>query len=507
MTDLPLLQIQNISKAFPGVQALKDVSINVRAGEVHALVGENGAGKSTLMKILAGVFPPDSGAMLWEGQPLILASPAAAQRQGISIIYQEFNLLPHLTVAENVLLNREPRNRLGLIDWRALNQRTRDLMRLLETDVDPEAEVSSLSVAQQQIVEIIKALSFDSRLIIMDEPTAALNPTEVGHLFQTVERLKARGSAVIFISHRLDEIFQISDTITVLKDGQLVTSVPSRELTKDEVVRLMVGRQLSDAFPPKAQNVSDQRLLEVEGLSTARLRDVSLTLRPGEILGVAGLEGHGQRELVRALFGLENVTAGRLAIEGNAVRIHGPRDAIRAGIVFISDDRKVDGLALVLSVRENVALPNLSAFTERGLVSRQREHGAVRKVVEAVDVRTPTIERAVRLLSGGNQQKTALGKWLVGSPRIMLFVEPTRGIDVGAKLEIYRLMRDLANKGAGIIMVSSDLLELLGMSDRVLVVRSGALVAELSGDMATEETIMRAATGVTRDVTTGVLNG
>ncbi|MBC7810637.1 MAG: ATP-binding cassette domain-containing protein, partial [Burkholderiales bacterium] len=407
----------------------------------------------------------------------------------------EFNLLPDLSVAENVLLNREPRRRFGLIDWKALNQRTRELMALLETNIDPETPVSELSVAQQQIVEIVKALAIDARLIIMDEPTAALNPVEVGHLFSVVERLKARGSAVIFISHRLDEVFHISEHITVLKDGQVVGSSPATDMNREEVVRLMVGRQLQDIFPPLARRTRETPILEANNLTTPRLRDVSFKMYPGEILGIAGLEGHGQRELARALFALEPMSRGELRLNGQPLRLRHPEDAISAGIVFISDDRKGDGLALPLAVRENVALPNLDIVSRFGFVSGQQERGIVSKVVEALSVRTPSIEQQVRLLSGGNQQKVVLSKWLVGTPKILVFVEPTRGIDVGAKVEIYRLMGELAREGASILMVSSDLLELLGMSGRVLVMREGAVTAELSAAEANEESIMRAATG------------
>jgi ribose transport system ATP-binding protein len=495
MTTHPLLEVQNISKSFPGVRALSDVSFAVRAGEVHALVGENGAGKSTLMKILAGVYQPDTGRIFWEGQPVTLHNPAEAQRQGISIIYQEFNLLPDLTVAENILLNREPRNRFGFIDWKTLNKRTHELIALLETDIDPETLVSELSVAQQQIIEIVKALAIDARLIIMDEPTAALNPTEVAHLFNTVERLKARGNAVIFISHRLDEIFRISDHITVLKDGQLAGSAPASQLTREEVVRLMVGRQLQDIFPPTTKPIDTAPMLEANGLVTSHLHGVSFRLYPGEIVGVAGLEGHGQRELARTLFGIEPIHSGEIFIYRQPVKLRSPGDAIRNGIAFISDDRKIEGLALSLCVRENAALPNLNDFSRMGIVSDSSERQAVNKIVDQLAVKTPSIEQQVRLLSGGNQQKTVLSKWLLGKPRILVFVEPTRGIDVGAKVEIYRLMHQLAGEGASILMVSSDLLELLGMSSRVLVMRNGSITAELPGD-ATEEAVMLAATGV-----------
>lgn len=495
MTSQPLLKIEQISKSFPGVHALRNVSFAINTGESHALVGENGAGKSTLMKILAGVYRPDEGQLVWQGQPLHLHSPADAQRQGIRIIYQEFNLLPDLTVAENILLNREPRTRFGFIDWKRMNSRTAELLAQLEIPISPEAIVRSLTVAQQQIVEIVKALAGDVKLLIMDEPTAALNPTEVKHLFTAIRRLMTQGTTVIFISHRLDEVLEISDTVTVLKDGQFVASQPSTGLTKEEIVRQMVGRSLEDIFPPRLQSKGDLPLLEIRGLSTPMLRDVSFKLYPGEVLGFAGLEGHGQREVARALFGLEPLRGGEFLVDGKPINLRDPRAAIDAGIVFISDDRKLEGLALTLGVRENVALPSLSRFSRYGLVHQPDEQKVVAEKVSSIGVKTPTIEQAVRLLSGGNQQKTVLAKWLIKNPRILIFAEPTRGIDIGAKVEIYRLIHELANAGAGIVMVSSELLELLGMSSRILVMRNGQVQSELVGADATEERIMLDATG------------
>jgi ribose transport system ATP-binding protein len=492
----PLLAIQHISKRFPGVQALSDVSFDILKGEVHALVGENGAGKSTLMKILSGVYRPDSGMLLWEGQRLELHNPADAQRKGISIIYQEFNLLPDLTVAENVLLNREPRTRFGLLDWQALNNRTAELLSELETYIDPQQLVSTLSVAQQQMVEIVKALAVDARLIIMDEPTATLNPVEVGHLFNVVKRLTERDTSVIFISHRLDEVLTIADRVTVMKDGQWVTTQPAAELTEPDIVRLMIGRDLSDIFPPKRFPAAASPLLEVRNLHTPRLSEVSFEIAAGEIVGCVGLEGHGQRQLVRALFGLEPWTRGEVRLNGVPVRLHNPRAAIKHGIAFISDDRKAEGLALRLGVRENVALPNLSMFQRGGITQPRQERLTIAKIVETLGVKTPALDQEVRLLSGGNQQKSVLAKWLIQSPRLLIFIEPTRGIDVGAKLEIYQLIHSLAAEGAGILFVSSELLEVLGLSHRVLVMRDGRLCADLPHDECTEERIMLAATGV-----------
>jgi ribose transport system ATP-binding protein len=488
-------RVENISKAFPGVKALSEVSFDVAAGEVHALVGENGAGKSTLMKIMSGVYQPDAGHLVWEGQSVVLRTPQDAQARGIRIIYQEFNLLPDLTVAENILLNREPRTRLGLIDWRAMNAQASALLAQLQTDIPPTLPASALSVAQQQMVEIAKSLADDARLIIMDEPTAALNALEVEHLFAVIARLKSAGAGIIFISHRLEEVLHISDRVTVLKDGAVVATHPTSALTKPQIVTLMVGRDLKDIFPARTAPATAEPLLEVSGLQSDALRDVSFQIRPGEIVGFAGLEGQGQRELGRALFGLEPLRGGTISMQGARVPIGSPRDAIRAGIALVSDDRKRDGLALKLSVRENIALPNLPMFSRGGVVSRRAERSAAQRMIDALSIRTPTAEQSVRLLSGGNQQKAVLGKWMVHPPRLMVILEPTRGVDIGAKMEIYHLVHRMAQDGMGILVVSSELLELIGMCHRILVMHRGAIAAEFAGDEATEEAIMGVATG------------
>jgi ribose transport system ATP-binding protein len=491
-----LFRVHGVSKRFPGVNALTQVSFDVLPGEVHALVGENGAGKSTLMKILAGVYQPDEGQLFREGQPVDFRSPGDAQKAGISIIFQEFTLLPHLTVAENILLNREPRNRFGLLDWKAMNRRARELLALLETDIDPQGLVNELTVAQQQLTEIVKSLAVDARLLIMDEPTAALNPVEVGHLFKVIEHVRARGTGIIFISHRLEEVLKISQRITIMKDGQVVSTQPTSELNRDAIVRNMVGRELKDIFPARQPVASDAILLSVRDLTTPALQRVSLQLRPGEIVGLAGLEGQGQRELARALFGVEPIKSGEIQVDGKPVRLSSPQHAIAHGIAMVTDDRKGDGLALKLGVRENVALPNLPGFTRRGFVQSPAERGAVKTIIEQLAIKTPAMDQPIRLLSGGNQQKAVLGKWLVTPPRLMIIIEPTRGIDIGAKVEVYHLIHQLAQEGMGIVMVSGDLLELLGLSHRILVMHRGEVAAEIPGELATEESIMRAATGL-----------
>ncbi|MBW4438904.1 MAG: sugar ABC transporter ATP-binding protein [Pleurocapsa minor GSE-CHR-MK-17-07R] len=491
----PFFRVENISKSFPGVKALAGVSFDVAAGEVHALVGENGAGKSTLMKIMSGVYQPDEGQLLWEGQPIMLRTPHEAQARGIRIIYQEFNLLPDLTVAENILLNREPRNRWGLIDWRAMNQQAAAILALLKTNISPTLPASELTVAQQQLVEIAKSLAEDARLIIMDEPTAALNALEVEHLFGVIERLKTAGAGIIFISHRLEEVLHISDRVTVLKDGCLVGTHPTSALTKPQIVTLMVGRDLKDIFPAKHYPTHKTPLLEVRQLQSGVLHDISFQILPGEIVGFAGLEGQGQRELARSLFGLEPVRSGTIAVNGTAVRIQSPRQAIRAGIALVSDDRKRDGLALKLSVRENIALPNLPMLTRGGFVGARAERSAAQRMIDALNIRTPSAEQSVRLLSGGNQQKAVLGKWMVQPPSLMVIQEPTRGVDIGAKMEIYHLVYQMARDGMGILIVSSELLELIGLCHRILVMHRGTIAAEFPGDEATEESIMQVATG------------
>jgi ABC-type sugar transport system ATPase subunit len=491
-----ILEMKGISKSFPGVKALSGVSFNCLPGQVHALVGENGAGKSTLMKILAGVHQPDEGEIVLRGQEVKLHNPREAQRLGMSIIYQEFNLVPYMTVAQNIMLGREPRTALRTIDRKKLNAQARYWLDMLHIDLNPRLTVEQLTVAQQQIVEIVKALSYDAEIIVMDEPTAALTPHEVANLFHYIELLKARGKTIIFISHRLDEIFMIADWITILKDGAVVTSQPASALSKGSMVQHMVGRELKETFPHRLAGVPGEPVLELRDVSSRnRLHNVSLVVKRGEVVGVAGLEGHGQRELSRLLFGLEPVTAGEVLINGKRVTLHDPIDAMHAGVAFVSDDRKEEGLQLPLSIRKNVSLPSLTRLSRFLFVQERREKQMVRQVADAVDIRAPSMEVEVQYLSGGNQQKTVLAKWLTREPEVLVFGEPTRGIDIGAKVEIYRLMRELAERGKAVVMISSDLLEVIGMSDRIVVLHKGSIAAEMPGATATEESIMRAATG------------
>ncbi|MGC8837703.1 MAG: ATP-binding cassette domain-containing protein [Anaerolineae bacterium] len=491
-----ILDMRGITKTFPGVRALDNVHFSCERGEVHALVGENGAGKSTLMKILSGVYSPDAGEIIFKGSPVRMESPHHAQSLGISTIYQEPSLLPYLTVAENIYLGREITGRLGLVDARELQRRAQALLDRLGAAVDVSSPVFRLGVAQQQLVEIAKALSLNADLIIMDEPTAALGEREVAHLFEVIRSLRQDGVTVIYVSHRLDEIFRIADRATVLKDGQVVGTVRTADVSKGDLICMMVGRPLSEAFPPRGDG-RGEKVLEVRGLTRrGAFYDIHFSLHRGEILGIAGLAGSGRTEIVRALFGADPVDAGEVLLHGKPLQIRGPRDAVNSGIGFLTEDRKAEGLVMGLSVRENVALPSLDVWSAWGLVDRARERKVVGDLIAELQIRPPNPQQQVQYLSGGNQQKVVLAKWLATEPDVLLFDEPTLGIDVGAKVEIYALMRRLANEGKAIIMISSELPEVIGMSDRILVLCEGRIVGELTPEEATEERILALACGL-----------
>ncbi|GIF70599.1 sugar ABC transporter ATP-binding protein [Asanoa siamensis] len=491
-----LLTMLGVGKSFYGVPVLSDVDIDVHPGEVHAVVGENGAGKSTLMKIASGVHQPDTGTLTIAGRPATLPDPRAAQAAGVGIIHQEFNLLPERTVAENVFLGREPTRR-GLVDRRAMRARTAELLAAVGAEVvRPHDRVRDLGIAQQQVVEIVKALSLDARILIMDEPTAALADHEVELLYALVRRLQARGIGILYVSHRLAEVFDLSDRITVLKDGRRVTTVDTADATPEGLVRHMVGRELATYYPPKAAGAGPT-VVSVAGGGNARLKPLDLELRAGEVLGVGGLQGSGRSALARALFGVEGFTTGRMTLDGKAVRPRSPRQAVRAGIAYVTEDRKGEGLTLSQSVLDNALLASRAA-TPRWFPDKARTT-TVRELLAAVEVHAAGADQEVRYLSGGNQQKVVLARWLAMGPRVLLFDEPTRGIDVGAKAAIHELIRDLAEKGAAILMISSELPELLGMSDRIVVMRDGALAGELPGD-ASEEAVLSLATGTPHEV-------
>jgi ribose transport system ATP-binding protein len=487
--------MRGIVKRFPGVVALNGVSWDVRAGEVHVLLGENGAGKSTLTKTIAGVYPPDAGEIRLDGRPVRIRNPHDAQALGISTIYQEFNLAPDMTVAENVFLGREPlrMRALGIVDRRQLIRQTREVLASLDLQIDPEAIVKHLGIAQQQMVEIAKALSLDARLIMMDEPTAALTSHEIDRLFETIRQLKGRGVAIVYISHRLDEVKAIGDRATILRDGASVGTVPVAETTIDEMIRLMVGRDLKDKFPKMSIEPGEEALRVEQLTRKGVLRGVSFRVRRGEILGIAGLVGSRRTETARAIFGADTLDSGRIFLHGKEVTVRTPADAIRNRIALVPEDRKRHGVCASLSVRENVTLSGLRQFSRKGFLDIGSEKRRARELVSTLRVATPDLERWVLYLSGGNQQKVVIAKWLNTNAEIFLFDEPTRGIDVGAKVEVYRLMGELLSRGAAIVMISSELPEILGMSDRILVMRDGGIAGEFDRRDATEEKILNCA--------------
>lgn len=493
MSNARVLEMVGITKRFPGVLALDGVSFDLRGGEVHALVGENGAGKSTLMKILNGALQADAGQIRLDGQPVRIANPTAAARLGIAMIYQELCLAPHLTVGENLFLGREPL-RAGLVDFRALHARAQHYLDDLQCGVSSRQKVRDLGIAGQQMVEIAKALSQNARFLVMDEPTASLSEAETQRLFQRIRALREAGVGIAYISHRLEEVLEIADRVTVLRDGKVVAAgLPVSATSIPDLVRLMVGREIKQVYPKREPKIGEE-ILRVEGLSRPpALRDVSFSLRRGEILGLGGLMGAGRTELARALFGADQPTAGRIFIEGRQVRINSPQDAIAAGIALLPEDRKRDGLALGLPLRANVTLPSLWRVLVRGLVSLRRERQVAGDLARRVDIRAASVDQLVRNLSGGNQQKVVVAKWLLTQARVFIFDEPTQGIDVGAKAEVYRLIEELADQGAGIILISSYLPELLALADRVLVLCRGRVTGELSRSEATQERVLELA--------------
>ena len=493
-TAEPILEMRSIDKRFPGVHALDDVSMDVLPGEVHALVGENGAGKSTLMKILAGVYQPDGGEIFYKGQPYAPHTPGDARDRGIVTIYQELNLVPQMSVTENMYMGMELQ-RGPFLDGRTMRQRARELLATrLHLDLDPGITVSKLGVGQQQLVEVAKALLHEADVIIMDEPTASLSPRETADLFAIVNELKSHGVSTIFISHHLEETFELSDRTTVLRDGQLVSTRPTSELTKPELIQLMVGRDLADHDPKKPVEVGDE-ILRVEGLTRVGVfEDVSFSARAGEIVGLAGLVGAGRTEVVRGIFGADPIDAGRVLIDGEEVSIKSPRDAIDHGIALLTEDRKNQGLVLLFDVRENITLPVLDRLTRTQLTDTALERKIAAGFIDRLAIKASRQEQEAMNLSGGTQQKVVLSKWLAAEARVIIFDEPTRGIDVGAKAEIYEIMNELVAQGDTIVMVSSELPEILAMSDRVLVMQGGRIRGELSGDEATQEAIMHFAT-------------
>jgi len=495
--DGSALVMRSIGKRFPGVRALDNVHFDVRAGEVHALLGENGAGKSTLMKILCGVYQPDEGEILLHGARAVIRDPHDARAYGIAIVHQELSLFPNLSVAENIFVGSQPvSGPLRFIDRRASIRAARAHLAPFDVRLDLSAPAGLLSVAQQQVVEIAKALALRARILVLDEPTSALTARETEQLFALVRRLKAQGLAIVYISHRMEEIFEIAYRATVLRDGQFVGAVAVVGTTPDALIRMMVGRQLEQLYGQGGAGGGEGGgeggdVLRVEGLSAAgRFRDVTFTLRRGEILGFAGLIGAGRSEVARAIFGADRRDTGRVYVDGRAVEIRSPADAMRRGIAYLSEDRQGDGLFLRMSVRQNVTVTHLKRLSRVGLMSRARESRESLSYVRQLRIRTPGVEQQVMNLSGGNQQKVMLARWLAIHPKVLIADEPTRGVDVGAKAEIYELLHALAAEGLGIILISSEMPEVLGMSDRILVMREGRVAGELAGAAATEEAIM-----------------
>ncbi|MCM3778060.1 sugar ABC transporter ATP-binding protein [Microbacterium hydrocarbonoxydans] len=496
----PLLSLRGAAKTFGPVVALADGTVELRRGEIHALVGENGAGKSTLVKILAGLHHPDAGEFLVDGTPVSFRTVADSKAAGISVIYQEPTLFPDLTVAENIFIGRQPRGRLGLINRSAMRRAAERLFDRLGVSIDPDRPAEGLSIADQQLIEIAKAISIDARVLIMDEPTAALSGTEVDRLFGVARALRDNGAGILFISHRFDEIFALTDRITVMRDGRYIRTHDTADATVPQIVREMVGRDIDQLFPKEEAQIGGV-VLDVSGLSrTGVFHGIDLQVRAGEIVGLAGLVGAGRTEVARAVFGIDPYDAGSVSVNGARLRGGDPQAAIDAGIGFVPEDRRRQGLVMDLSVGRNLTLTLRHALSRGGLIDRRAERRAVEEWSTRLQVKTGSPEFAVSTLSGGNQQKVVLAKWLATAPRLLIVDEPTRGIDVGTKAEVHRLISDLAGRGIGILMISSELPEVLGMADRVVVMREGRITAQIARADATPERVMHAATADTLEM-------
>jgi ABC-type sugar transport system ATPase subunit len=494
-----ILSIENVNKSFPGVQALYKINLQLDKGEVHAIVGENGAGKTTLMRILSGIIRMDSGNIVFDGKKIEFNSTREAQDSGISIIHQELNLPVNIGVHQNIFLGRIPTNKFGLVKWKQLYNQTRTILDKVGLKVRSDTIVKDLNVAEQQLVEIAKALSFNCKLIIMDEPTSALNKQEANNLFTIIKDLKNQGVTVIYISHRLDEIFSVSDRITVMRDGQIVSTVQTDKVTHEEIVEMMTGKSLGNYYSSSgitADTGSNEILLEVKNLSQKKiLNDVSFKLYRGEILGIAGLLGSGRTELVKTIFGVNKKTNGEIILNRKRTEINQPLDAIKLGIAFLPEDRKSEGLLLNMNVGSNITLAILKALSFFGLIKKVEKEKITNTMVEALNIKTTGGKQLVRNLSGGNQQKVVIAKWIAMNPQVLLLDDPTRGVDVGAKKEIYGIIRNLARKGIGVLFISSEMPEVVGISDRILVMKDGKIIKELNKEEISEEKIMLLATG------------
>jgi len=494
MADEYLLSMTDVCKQFPGVRALDNVRLEVRKGTVHALMGENGAGKSTLMKCLIGMYAPDSGAIIFKGEKLSIRNTHYALSKGISMIHQELNPIPHMTIAENIFLGRETRTWYGLVDMKKMNQRTKELLGRLSVKLDPNTKMVELSIANTQLIEIAKAVSYDSDLIVMDEPTSAITESEVSVLFNAIRSLKEQGRSIIYITHKMDEVFEISDEITVFRDGKYISTDPTNTLTRDLLVQKMVGRELIDMFHKERAEIGET-VLEVKGLTGRKFKDVSFEVKRGEIFGVAGLMGAGRTELLEAVFGVTRPDSGEVFIDGKKVEIRSPADAIRLGLALLTEDRKLSGLYMNATVMDNMAIANMKQYVRRIFVDFRKINSDCGKMRDQLQIKTPSLKQIIKNLSGGNQQKVLISRWLLTEPSILILDEPTRGIDVGAKAEVHRLMTELTRQGKTIIMISSELPEILGMSDRIMVMHEGDKTGELSRAEATQEKILHMATG------------
>jgi len=491
-----VLRLEGIVKEFPGVKALDNVTFDLRAGEVHVLLGENGAGKSTLMKVLVGVYHPEAGNIVLKGKKVRMENPRQAQNQGIAIIYQEFNLVPYLTVAQNIYLGREPKTQFGLVDQRRLKSEARRVLDFLKIDIDENAPVYTLGVAQQQLVEVAKALSLEADILVMDEPTATLSEHEIGRLFATIKTLKTHGVSIIYISHRLQEIKIIGDRVTVLRDGRTVGTQLVAETELETLIQMMVGREIVKKRMRKTKTALSGEALKVSRLNRGKvLRDINLTVRQGEIVGLAGLVGSGRTELARAVYGIDRIDSGEIEIMGKRIRHPSPQQCIRQEMGFLPENRKEDGLALILPLKDNIIQASLRKLFPSGILSLSRERDIAKRYVRDLAMAAPDVARMAKFLSGGTQQKVVLAKWLCTESKMLIFDEPTRGIDVGAKEEIHSLMNGLAAKGVGILMISSELPEILTLSDRIYVMREGAIVHELDASATTQEEIIGFAAG------------
>lgn len=493
-----LLQMKNIVKTFPGVQALKGVNLDIKAGEIHALLGENGAGKSTLMKCLIGIHPPTSGEIYFNGKQIQNYNTSQALAMGISMIHQELNPVEFRSIMENIWLGREPKTKLGLVDHKKMYEMSKEVLKTIELNEDPKTEMRKLTVAKMQMIEIAKAISYDAKLIIMDEPTSALTNREVEQLFKIMRKLKADGKSIIYISHKLDEIFEITDRSTVYRDGQYIGTEETKNLAMDHLINMMVGRNVDEMFPKVDCEIGDVRL-EVKNLTNENyFKNVSFTVRKGEILGIAGLVGAGRTEVIEAIFGIRNKSAGEIFIDGKKVEIHNPRDAIKSGMALLTEDRRLNGIFPMIDIQTNIAVASLKKYIKKiKLLNYKLMKDDGRKYVEAIAIKTPSLQQKMENLSGGNQQKVLVARWLLTEPEILFLDEPTRGIDVGAKSEIHKIITSLAGQGKSIIMVSSELPEVMGMSDRILIMHEGRVtnIIENSKEL-TQEEIMRYATGV-----------